>query len=256
MLLTGRWIVARLGPCASFVAAVLRAVLHFLISSSNTYNDPTPSDLYDPEETPRNAGWVQALANPSDDGLPALHAPQGHAHTHFFSDRYRLTTATFKSQRPFHPQRLNDLVIAKSWPGLIRGKGFCLLATRPDDIGMWDSSGHDWQHEYVMTVDRAASSDDSGSDEHVEGIVKVHGASFNLETLEPVRYGKWQSIVFVGVNLDYGALKAALDACLLTDEEMALGPDAWMAFPDPLPAYNESDQVHDHDHDIDIDDDD
>jgi hypothetical protein len=32
-------------------------------------------------------------------------------------------------------------------------------------------------------------------------------------------------------------LTARLDACLLTDDEMALGREAWEAFEDPFPAW-------------------
>jgi hypothetical protein len=37
--------------------------------------------------------------------------------------------------------------------------------------------------------------------------------------------------------MDEDALRARLDACLLTDEEMAQGPAAWLRFPDPFPAW-------------------
>ncbi len=41
-----------------------------------------------------------------------------------------------------------------------------------------------------------------------------------------------------------------LDACLLTDEEMAQGPDAWADFADPLPEWQFEQHDHDdHDHD-------
>ena len=36
-----------------------------------------------------------------------------------------------------------------------------------------------------------------------------------------------QEIVFIGHRMDQDVIKNILDNCLLTDEEMALGPDMW-----------------------------
>jgi len=47
-----------------------------------------------------------------------------------------------------------------------------------------------------------------------------------------------QQLVWIGVGMDEAALRAMLDGCLLTDEEMRLGPEGWAAaFQDELPAW-------------------
>jgi hypothetical protein len=46
-----------------------------------------------------------------------------------------------------------------------------------------------------------------------------------------------QELVIIGRRMDQAALRAALDACLLTDDEMALGVRAWRRFPDPFPRW-------------------
>ena len=43
--------------------------------------------------------------------------------------------------------------------------------------------------------------------------------------------------MWIGVHMDEPALRAMLDACLLTDEEMAAGPGAWSQLEDPLPPW-------------------
>lgn len=48
-----------------------------------------------------------------------------------------------------------------------------------------------------------------------------------------------QELVFIGQNIDFAELSTALDACLLTDEEMALGPMGWLRLPDPFGPWQE-----------------
>ncbi|HMO64139.1 MAG TPA: all3515 family Zur-repressed PEP-CTERM protein, partial [Verrucomicrobiota bacterium] len=43
-----------------------------------------------------------------------------------------------------------------------------------------------------------------------------------------------QELVVIGLGPDEPALRAMLDACLLTDAELAAGPAAWAALPDPF----------------------
>lgn len=37
--------------------------------------------------------------------------------------------------------------------------------------------------------------------------------------------------------MDEVSMRSMLDACLLTDEEMAVGPEGWASFEDPLPPW-------------------
>jgi len=48
-----------------------------------------------------------------------------------------------------------------------------------------------------------------------------------------------QELVFIGQNIDFARLTAELDACLLTDEEMAGGPEAWRLLADPFGAWQQ-----------------
>ena len=50
-----------------------------------------------------------------------------------------------------------------------------------------------------------------------------------------------QEIVFIGQNLEQTKTCQTLDSCLLSDEELALGKDAWKRFDDPFPKWFASD---------------
>jgi hypothetical protein len=43
-----------------------------------------------------------------------------------------------------------------------------------------------------------------------------------------------QEIVLIGMYMDQQQLTAEFDACLLNDDEMALGPHAWQSFNNPF----------------------
>ena len=55
-----------------------------------------------------------------------------------------------------------------------------------------------------------------------------------------------QEIVIIGKDMDRDKVTSKFDACLLTDEEMALDPKMWRAkFTDPFPVWREAtDEEH------------
>jgi hypothetical protein len=46
-----------------------------------------------------------------------------------------------------------------------------------------------------------------------------------------------QELVFIGQNVNAEFARSELDACLLTDAELAAGADAWAHYPDQFPAW-------------------
>ena len=49
-----------------------------------------------------------------------------------------------------------------------------------------------------------------------------------------------QELVFIGQNLDQERMTEALDACLLTEDELLNGRQHWETLPDPFPAWEET----------------
>lgn len=46
-----------------------------------------------------------------------------------------------------------------------------------------------------------------------------------------------QEIVLIGIRMDPEELNACFDACLLTEDEMALGEPGWIGLDDPFPPW-------------------
>ena len=46
-----------------------------------------------------------------------------------------------------------------------------------------------------------------------------------------------QELVFIGQHLDADSVRKSLDECLLTEEDVLQGKDAWRLLDDPFPAW-------------------
>ena len=46
-----------------------------------------------------------------------------------------------------------------------------------------------------------------------------------------------QELVLIGIEMDPPGLRARLQACLLSDAEMAQGPAGWLRMADPFPLW-------------------
>lgn len=55
---------------------------------------------------------------------------------------------------------------------------------------------------------------------------------------DPLVGDRTTELVFIGIDMDIEAIRVALDACVLTADEIAEGFDGWGAHPDPLPAWD------------------
>ena len=150
--------------------------------------------LFDPDLAAQSPGWDQELAGG--------HAPE--------TEEYGISSVTFRATRPLHPQRLYNAL--DQLHGVLRSKGFCWIASRPDLVAIWSHAGP------------------------------------NL-TIEPAQYWpttdiqRGQELVFIGVKLDANRVLDLMNSALLTDAELTEGPKRWLDYPDPLPAW---DVVHAH----------
>jgi G3E family GTPase len=154
----------------------------------------------------------------------------GEAHTPE-TEEYGVSSFVYRARRPFHPQRLMDMLEGHALDGVIRSKGFVWLATRHNMVGVWSQAGEVIALDYGGEWWANTPADEFPDDPALVAEIRRH---FEGE------YGdRRQELVIIGVGMNREAITAALDMCLLTDAEMALGWRAWRRFTDPFMAWVE-----------------
>ncbi|MSU85086.1 MAG: GTP-binding protein [Pedosphaera sp.] len=141
------------------------------------------------------------------------------------TEEYGIRSFVYRARRPFHPERFMQC-IQSQWPGVLRSKGFFWLATRHDWAGSWSQAGPACRAEggglwWAATPKNQWPDDDQEVQEIMDDWQNPWG-------------DRRQEIVLIGQVSNPGELNDRLDACLLTDIEMASGPDGWARLTDPL----------------------
>ncbi|GAA0424468.1 zinc metallochaperone GTPase ZigA [Pseudomonas veronii subsp. inensis] len=173
---------------------------------------------FDFERAAQAPGWLQELRGE--------HVPE--------TEEYGIASTAYRARRPFHPQRFFDF-IDRPWINgkLLRSKGFFWLASKHRDAGSWSQAGGLMRHGFAGRWWRFVPKNQWPQDE--ESVAAIMG-NWQLSTGDCR-----QELVFIGQNIDFAQMRAELDACLLTDEEMALGIEGWRLLADPFgPWYEEA----------------
>ena len=106
---------------------------------------------------------------------------------------------------------------------LLRSKGFLWLATAHNVIGGWQQAGNILRLE-AETAWLCELEERWRGTPAEETVLK----DMIMENGEQFKYGdRRQELVFIGQNLKHQQIQKILDQCLLTDEEMSLGPGKW-----------------------------
>ena len=165
------------------------------------------------ERASRAAGWLKELRGE--------HRPE--------TETYGISSFVYRSRRPLHAGRFWRL-IQSEWDGVVRSKGWFWLASRMDFVGSWSQAGGLCRHGAAGTWWAATPESEWPEDPALRRQVR-------REWQTP--FGdRRQEIVFIGIGMDEAAVRARLDACLLTDAEMRAGPLAWANLEDPFPEWS------------------
>lgn len=173
--------------------------------------------LFDFERAQQAPGWLQEMRGE--------HVPE--------TEEYGIGSFSYEARRPFHPEKFhNFLHSTEKYGKLIRSKGYFWLATRPQFAGQWSQAGGIARYGFAGLFWKAVPEQDWPED-------KDYLASIKRMWVEP--FGDMrQELVFIGQGLDQQAMTQALDACLLSEEEVLRGVAYWATLSDPFPAWEQA----------------
>ncbi|WP_318153421.1 zinc metallochaperone GTPase ZigA [Halomonas sp. ML-15] len=172
------------------------------------------------ERAQQSPGWLKEMRGE--------HVPE--------TEEYGISSFAYHARRPFHPQKFYDLLHGDWFGGkLLRSKGFFWLATRPQYAGQWSQAGGIAHHGYAGMFWKAVPESRWPDDREYRGYI--------MEKWQEPFGDMRQELVFIGQHLDKDKLREALDACLLSDAELAAGVEVWRRLPDPFPAWEEQPAV-------------
>lgn len=172
------------------------------------------TNLFDFNEAAQAPGWLKELRGE--------HTPE--------TEEYGIGSFVYRARKPFHPQRFFDFVNSE-WQGVIRSKGFFWLACNPEFAGSWSQAGAMARHGVAgywwAAVPYEHWPEDQSSRDAIE------------KSWDDLTGDARQEIVLIGMDMDQAALTAQFDACLLTDDEMALGAKEWELFDNPFTGWTD-----------------
>jgi G3E family GTPase len=165
--------------------------------------------LFDFDEASKAPGWLQELRG--------THQPE--------TEEYGIASFVYRARRPFHPERFAAWVDSE-WPGVVRSKGFFWLASHPALAGNWSQAGAVARHGPAGYWWAAVPQDQWPQAPEAVALIREQWH----DGVGDAR----QELVLIGMGMDEAALRAGFEACLLTDAEMAQGPQVWTTWHTPF----------------------
>lgn len=228
-------ILNKAGQCTDEDLARLEQTLRDLNPHAETlrtnYGQVDPSHLLDkrrftPTTTPAAALWIKALNNvaarpapraeltePIEVTPPApraeltepVEALRAQRTTPSHTQKYGLTSFAFQARRPFVTAKLEAL-LERGLPGIVRAKGFCWMAERPDEMAFLSLAGGAWTQTWLNWWWAAM----------------IENGRLSMDERPPMIRSLWQEphgdrrqeLVFIGCGHDEALLRRELEACL------------------------------------------
>lgn len=172
------------------------------------------TNLFDFNEAAQAPGWLKELRGE--------HIPE--------TEEYGISSFVYRARKPFHPQRFFDFVNSE-WQGVIRSKGFFWLASNPEFAGSWSQAGAMARHGVAGYWWAALPDEHWPEDQNSRDAIERNWDDLTGDAR--------QEIVLIGMDMNQADLTAQFDACLLTDDEMALGANEWEQFDNPFTGWTD-----------------
>ena len=171
---------------------------------------------FDFDRAAQAPGWLQELRGE--------HVPE--------TEEYGIASSAYRARRPFHPERFFNF-IERPWTNgkLLRSKGFFWLASKFQEAGSWSQAGGLMRYGFAGRWWRFVPRDQWPQEPQATAEI--------LHKWLPETADCRQELVFIGQHIDFSLLADELDACLLTDAEMALGEAGWKLLNDPFGDWHE-----------------
>ncbi|MEM6371487.1 MAG: GTP-binding protein [Pseudomonadota bacterium] len=169
--------------------------------------------LFDFEQAHEHPMWAKELYGFAD------HVPE--------TEEYSVASFVYRARLPFVPERILE-VLNGDLPGVIRAKGHFWISTRPDWVAEFSLAGVLSSVKPLGTWWASVPEERRPTHDSAREYMEAHWQ-------EP--WGdRRQEIVFIGAGIDWPALKARLDTCLVP-AVAASGPDSLPDYPDPFPLW-------------------
>ncbi|WHT20107.1 GTP-binding protein [Crossiella sp. CA-258035] len=135
----------------------------------------------------------------------------------------------FSQRRPFHPDRLHE-ALDFLLDGVVRARGRVWVASQPD-VALWlETAGGGLRIGHAGPW-LAAIEDWSGIDPDRRAMADL--------IWDPYYGDRSQDLFVLSHTAVPGEIVEALESALLTDEELAEGQEAWLAYEDPFGSWHE-----------------
>ncbi|TCU12914.1 zinc metallochaperone GTPase ZigA [Rhizobium sullae] len=143
------------------------------------------------------------------------------------TEEYGITSFVYRERRPFDPMKLQAF-LDRTWPGVIRAKGFFWLATRPHYVGEISQAGAIVRTGKMGLWWSAVPKEQWPREPGFEKAIGPY--------LDPVWGDRRQELVFIGADpMDEDWIRSELDACLIRSDNFT--PEKWRNLPDPFASW-------------------
>jgi G3E family GTPase len=197
--------IQKLNPVATIITSVLGKVPPSTILNTGLFNY---------EEAESSAGWMQELEG--------IHTPE--------TEEYGISSFVFRDERPFHPQRFWHYLSVNFPQNIIRSKGLCWIASRPEQAINWSQAGGSMKAEgagvWWASMPLGERMTFSNFVENQDIIEERWTANFG---------DRLNEIVFIGMALNETEVRNQLDNCLCTADEIMDLQDGFFSSKDNFP---------------------